>query len=53
MSPEFAVLVQQRLGRVPPTQILAPSRSGVYPVADSELRWQLEFFANISEREAG
>lgn len=40
----FAVLLQQRMTRLPPAKILYPVNGTETPISDEEVRWQLEFF---------
>jgi len=44
----LAVQVQQRLGRLPPSEVLLPKDDGEYPLSEEEMEWQLEFFREIS-----
>ncbi|NQW00857.1 MAG: DUF2336 domain-containing protein [Rhodospirillales bacterium] len=43
------VKIQQRMGRVPPKEILKPV-DGAYPVTQSDAEWQIEFHAKLVER---
>jgi len=40
----FACRLQSRLLRLPPGKVLSPGLGGAYPLSDSEMEWQLEFF---------
>ncbi len=43
-SMSIAVLIQQRLTRLPPTKILYPKNGTEVPITADEIQWQLEFF---------
>jgi len=49
----LCVQVQQRLGRLPPDQIVMPGEAGDYPLADDEMEWQLEFFRDLTTKAGG
>ncbi len=44
-----AVQVQQRMGRLSPEELIEASESGEYPLDDSELEWQLQFFRDLTK----
>lgn len=45
LSMNFAVLLQQRMTRLPPAKILYPKEgSNTPPLTDEEIRWQWDFF---------
>lgn len=46
----LCIQVQQRLGRLPPGQIMMPAEGGQYPMTDDELEWQLEFFRDLVQK---
>jgi len=45
VSPESSIIVQKRLGRIPPHKIIKPS-NGKYTLTKDEMEWMLEFFGN-------
>lgn len=45
LNPDDAAPLQQRLGRVPPGEVLKASR-GKFPLSSDEMNWHLEFFAD-------
>ncbi|MDH5750715.1 MAG: DUF2336 domain-containing protein [Rhodospirillales bacterium] len=46
LSMEFAVQVQTKLGRISPLKALKATTDGEYPLTESEMEWQLEFFSS-------
>ncbi len=52
LSPAFAVQLQSKLARVPPSDILAPEKDGSYPMSAEEMSWQLKFFASLTKEPA-
>ncbi|HEC90663.1 MAG TPA: DUF2336 domain-containing protein [Alphaproteobacteria bacterium] len=44
MPMNLALLLQQRMGRVPPKDILGDSSKMAFPLNEDEMKWQLEFF---------
>ncbi len=44
LSAQTAVLIQQRMAGVAPTDILNIKTDGVYPLSDDEMEWQLSYF---------
>ena len=47
LSPEFSVQLQTRLGGVAPPDVLRP-RSGLYPLTEEEMNWQIELFESMA-----
>jgi len=45
LLPESSIIVQKRLGRIKPNQIIKPS-NGKYPLTQDEMEWLLEFFGD-------
>ena len=43
----FAVQLQLRMGGVAPNQILNPRAGTDYPLSESDMVWQLEFFEGL------
>jgi hypothetical protein len=43
LSMRFALLLQQQLGQVQPTELLYPRGGTDYPLTKDELLWQLNF----------
>lgn len=46
---ELIVKIQQRMGRVPPSDVLKPV-NGQYPLSEADADWQIEFHKNLIER---
>lgn len=44
VSPQFSILVQQRITRLPPDKILYPKDGEKWPLSPEDMLWQLEFF---------
>ncbi len=40
----LALLLQQRMGRVPPEEVLGDQDKTAFPLNEDEMKWQLEFF---------
>lgn len=51
LLPDLAVLLQQRVARIPPPDILNPKKDGAFPLTEDEMKWQLEFFGDPSFKE--
>lgn len=47
LSPEFSIQLQTRLGGVAPPEVLRP-RSGLYPLTEEEMNWQIELFESMA-----
>ncbi|MEO5336260.1 MAG: DUF2336 domain-containing protein [Magnetospirillum sp. WYHS-4] len=47
---KLSVPIQQRMGRIPPADVLQP-RGTAYPLGEDEMAWQLEFFADLVGKE--
>lgn len=45
---KMGVQIQQRMGRIAPSDVLTPTEDGKYPLTDEELAWQVEFFTDLS-----
>ena len=48
MSMKLAGLMQQRMARIAPTEMLEAVEGSEFPLADDEMNWHLEFFRNRS-----
>lgn len=48
MSMPFAVQLQTKLARIPPSDVLGAKRGNGYPLVVEEMVWQLKFFASLS-----
>lgn len=48
-----AVQVQQRMARLAPEELIAAGENGEYPMDDSELEWQLQFFRDLARGGVG
>ncbi len=47
-SMRFAKQLQIRMGGIPPSQLLNPRAGTDYPLSESEMDWQIEFFQSLS-----
>ena len=47
---KLAVTIQQRMGRIPPSDLIVPKGSG-YALGTDEMQWQLEFVADLVGKE--
>jgi uncharacterized protein (DUF2336 family) len=47
---KLSVTIQQRMGRIPPNDLLMPKGAG-YALSPDELQWQLEFVADLVGKE--
>jgi uncharacterized protein (DUF2336 family) len=43
----LAVQLQQRIGAIPPRQVLNPRAGTEYPMSEDEMSWQIEFFTGL------
>ena len=48
LSMKLSVLMQQRMARIAPTEVLKPAEGNDFPLDDEDMNWQLEFFRNRS-----
>ena len=48
LSMKAAVLMQQRMARIAPTEMLEAAEGNEFPLSEDEMNWQLEFFRNRS-----
>ena len=53
LSGRMGVQMQQRMGRVAPSEVLMPGDDDDYPLSEDELRWQLEFFTDLCAKGTG
>lgn len=53
LSGRMGVQMQQRMGRVAPSEVLMPGDDDDYPLSEDELRWQLEFFTDLCTKGIG
>jgi uncharacterized protein (DUF2336 family) len=53
MPMKTAVLAQQRLAGVPPTEVIKPVLGDDYPLGDDEMLWQIEFYAKLATSQSG
>ncbi|MCH7486261.1 MAG: DUF2336 domain-containing protein [Proteobacteria bacterium] len=53
LSMKLAVLMQQRMARTAPTEILKAAEGNEFPLGDDEMNWQLEFFSSRSGNKKG
>ena len=52
MPMKTAVLVQQRLAGVSPAEVIKPIFGDNYPLGDDEMRWQIEFYADLAAKKS-
>jgi hypothetical protein len=50
---KMAVQIQQRLARIAPSDTILPVMETEYPMGDEEMKWQLEFYTNMTAKKAG
>jgi uncharacterized protein (DUF2336 family) len=50
LSMKMALAMQQRMARVPPTELLEARGDSKFPLTEDEMAWHLEFFGNLSEK---
>ena len=50
MPAKMAVQMQQRMGRIAPSEVITPDDSGEYPLSNDDLNFQLEFFTDLSAK---
>ena len=50
MPAKMAVQIQQRMGRIVPSEVITPDDGGEYPLCNEDLNFQLEFFTDLSAR---
>lgn len=48
-----ALLVQQRLAGVPPSEVIKPILGDDYPLGEEEMAWQIEFYVNLAAKQSG
>ncbi len=53
LSGRMAVQMQQRMGRIAPSEVLMPGDGDDYPLSEDEMRWQLEFFTDLCAKGTG
>ncbi|MCH8236976.1 MAG: DUF2336 domain-containing protein [Proteobacteria bacterium] len=53
LSGRMGVQMQQRMGRIAPSEVLMPADDDDFPLSDDELRWQLEFYTDLCTKGAG
>ncbi|MCH7833099.1 MAG: DUF2336 domain-containing protein [Proteobacteria bacterium] len=53
MPAKMAVQMQQRMGRIAPSEIITPDDGGEYPLSNDDLDFQLEFFTDLSAKGTG
>ena len=49
---KMAVQLQQRMGRIAPSEIVAPEGDD-YPLVEDEMNWQIEFFTDLCNKGTG
>ena len=50
MPAKMAVQLQQRMGRIAPSEVITPDDGGEYPLSKDDLNFQLEFFTDLSAK---
>lgn len=53
MPAKMAVQMQQRMGRIAPSEIITPDDGGEYPLSNDDLDFQLEFYTDLSAKGTG
>ncbi len=53
LSGRMGVQMQQRMGRIAPSEVLMPADDDDFPLSDDELQWQLEFFTDLCSKGTG
>ena len=53
LSGRMGVQMQQRMGRIAPSEVLMPGDDDDFPLSDDDLQWQLEFFTDLCTKGAG
>ena len=52
MPASMALHVQQRMGRISPSEVIKPADDGTYPLPEDQMAWQIEFFRNLVNKGA-
>ncbi len=53
MPIKMAVRIQQRMGRISPSEVIKPNEDGDYPMSEDELNFQIEFFTDLCNKGTG
>ncbi len=53
MPIKMAVQIQQRMGRIAPSEVIKPNEDGDYPMSEDELNFQIEFFIDLCNKGMG
>lgn len=53
MPVKMGVQMQQRMGRLAPSEVLMPESGDDYPLSEDDMNWQLEFFTDLCAKGAG
>ncbi len=50
---KLAFLIQQRMARIPPGEVISPRDGKHYPLSEDEMNWQLEYFSDLCAKRGG
>ncbi|NQU61677.1 MAG: DUF2336 domain-containing protein [Rhodospirillales bacterium] len=53
MPAKMAVQMQQRMGRLAPSEVVMPENDDDYPLSEDDMNWQVEFFTDLCAKGAG
>ena len=53
MPIKMAVQIQQRMGRIAPSEVIKPNEDNDYPMSEDELNFQIEFFTDLCNKGTG
>lgn len=53
MPAKMAVQMQQRMGRIAPSEVVMPDDNDEYPLSNDDMNFQLEFFADLTNKGTG
>ena len=53
MPAKMGVQIQQRMGRIAPSEAVMPDKGDDYPMTEDELNFQLEFFTDLTNKGTG
>lgn len=48
LTAKVALVLQQRMARIAPADVLAAKKGGVFPLDEEDMAWQIEFFAKLA-----
>lgn len=47
---EMVVTIQQKMGRIAPSEVILVNEKNDFPMGEDEIDWQIEFFSSMAER---